>query len=130
MRRMLPKQVEAGRILDGPMGTPRSYGANGSFRLPLPSGESCLVIASDGAGWDHVSVSLPDRCPTWDEMAHIKSLFWEDFECVMELHQPRADYINNHPYCLHLWKPHTQCIPRPPSYLVGKGELCDEARKA
>ncbi len=52
-------------------------------------------------------------------MAQIKDLFWGDSETVMQLHVPAADHVNDHPYCLHLWKPINQDIPRPPSYTVG-----------
>lgn len=77
------------------------------------------IIASNGMGWDHVSVSLPTRCPTWEEMCYVKSLFFDEEECVMQLHPPRSQWINNHPYCLHLWRPQSQDIPRPPSITVG-----------
>lgn len=30
-----------------------------------------------------------------------------------------ADYVNNHPHCLHIWKPTETEIPTPPSILVG-----------
>ena len=65
------------------------------------------VVVSNGGGWDHVSVSLSSRCPTWDEMVRMKELFFADDECVMQLHPPKSDYINCHPYCLHLWRPQT-----------------------
>lgn len=78
------------------------------------------VIASVGEGWEHVSVSTPSRCPTWPEMDFIKRLFFEDTETVMQLHVPVSDWINNHPYCLHIWKPIGLEIPRPPQYMVGK----------
>jgi hypothetical protein len=79
------------------------------------------VLATSGMGWDHVSVSLSDRCPTWDEMEFIKRLFFKDDETVMQLHVPPKDHKCLHPYCLHLWKPHeaTGSIPRPPNALVG-----------
>lgn len=52
-------------------------------------------------------------------MCQIKELFFLDGETAMQLHPPEADYVNNHPYCLHLWRPHSETIPRPPSILVG-----------
>lgn len=76
------------------------------------------IIASNGDGWDHVSVSLPDRCPTWGEMSKIKRLFFADDECVMQLHPPESNYVNQHEFCLHLWKPHAGTIPVPPMYMV------------
>lgn len=60
-----------------------------------------------------------ERCPTWEEMCFVKSLFWDDNEAVMQLHPPKSDWVNNHPYCLHLWKPNNQQIPLPPSIMVG-----------
>jgi len=37
----------------------------------------------------------------------------------MQLHPPRSKWINNHPYCLHLWRPTKQEIPLPPEIAVG-----------
>jgi hypothetical protein len=81
----------------------------------------CIVSAVDG--WDHVSVSRVDRIPNWEEMCQIKELFFEENETAMQVHPPRSEWINNHQYCLHLWRSHTQEIPKPPSYLVGYPEL-------
>lgn len=92
----------------------------GQYMVRAPrSGQMLQVIASWAEGWDHVSVSLPNRCPSWDEMCFTKSVFFEADETVMQLHPPEADWINNHPHCLHLWRPHTDTIPRPPAWMVG-----------
>lgn len=76
-----------------------------------------LTILSSGVdehhGWEHVSVSLPHRCPTWEEMVRIKNLFWREDEAVMQLHPPKSDYVNFHPYTLHLWRPLRADIPDP-----------------
>ena len=64
-------------------------------------------------------MSLRNRCPNWLEMCFAKGLFWEDEEAVMQLHPPKSDYVNCHPYCLHLWKPLETAIPLPPSIMVG-----------
>ena len=82
-------------------------------------GVTLWVIASWGMGWEHVSVSLPDRCPTWGEMCAVKDIFWQRQECVMQLHPSEDEYVNCHPFCLHLWKPIDERIPRPPSIMVG-----------
>lgn len=68
--------------------------------------------------WDHVSVSLPARCPNWTEMCVVKELFWGDDETVMQLHVPKAQHLNLHPYTLHLWRPANLVIPMPPSEAV------------
>ena len=100
-----------------------SYGdeGNGVFSLPSPRGGGALLcIASNGDGWDHVSVSLPNRCPNWPEMEHVKRAFFNDDETAMQLHVPTVDHVNHHPHCLHLWRPNDgQEIPRPPAIFVG-----------
>ena len=94
-----------------------SEGYDGWYQVPF-AGTKLRVIASDGLGWDHVSVSLSHRCPTWEEMAFVKSLFFKDDEAAMELHVPVADHKNVHRFCLHLWRPQECEIPRPPSIMV------------
>jgi hypothetical protein len=100
-----------------------AYGEDGMFQLPRAgkTGRFYNVIASSGLDWDHVSVSIPTerRCPTWEEMCYIKSHFWEDEEAVMQLHPPKSEWVNNHPYCLHLWRPQKKEIPIPDSTMVG-----------
>lgn len=92
-------------------------GRNGAFEIPYCDW-TLRVICSDGEGWDHVSVSLPNRCPTWEEMAFIKRLFFDPEECAMQLHPPESRYRNAHPYCLHLWRPQGKTIPQPPTFMV------------
>lgn len=95
----------------------------GCFKVPSPEDKKPLrIIASRGArsfGWDHVSVSRADRVPSWAEMEHVKRLLFHDFETAMQLHVPPSEHVNNHPNCLHLWRPTDRTIPLPPSILVG-----------
>ena len=95
-------------------------GGNGVFSLPSPRGGGALLcVASNGDGWDHVSVSLPNRCPNWHEMEHVKRTFFADDETAMQLHVPPTDHVNIHPNCLHLWRPNDgRDIPRPPAEFV------------
>ena len=131
---MKPKptpEVELCRVREGQFKSDESYGNNGMFQIerldPLTSVTNPLerkfltIIASDQGGWDHVSVSLPNRCPTWDEMCYVKDLFWNDEETVVQYHPPKSKYINNYPYCLHLWKPKSKLkkLPLPPKWMVG-----------
>lgn len=76
------------------------------------------VIVSWNNGWDHVSVSLPNRTPRYEEMKAIKRLCFEPHEWAFELHAPVSNHINIHPNCLHLWRPHNNTIPIPPSWMV------------
>jgi hypothetical protein len=112
------------RILVGRIGSDPSFGNNGAFELPpLRGGRKVFVIASDGLGWEHVSAHVLDgkefRTPNWSEMCHIKDLFWDAEDVVMQLHPRKSEYVNNHPHTLHLWRPTEATIPEPPSYLVG-----------
>lgn len=100
-------------------GRPPGDDRNGLFVVPLPHGQRLRVIASDGLGWEHVSVSRSDRCPTWEEMCAVKALFWGPEDCVVQYHPPESDYVNQHPFCLHLWRPAGIELPRPHSILVG-----------
>lgn len=111
------------RITKGLMGSDPSFGNNGAFEIPLSGRSMAFVIASDGEGWEHVSVHIVTenklRIPTWAEMCKIKDLFWSDEETVIQYHPPKSEYVNNHDHCLHLWKPIGFDIPRPNSELVG-----------
>lgn len=97
----------------------------------VPCGKVKLrVFASDQMGWDHLSVSLPDRLPTWEEMCHVKDLFFRTDEWAMQLHPPKSENINNHPFCLHLWRPQNYQISTPPPEMVGiKGKTAEDIKR-
>lgn len=108
-------------------------GKNGRFIFPWRGNTYCAVC-SDGSDWDkegekwfHVSISRvgADRCPSWEIMCEMKALFYEPEDCVVQFHPPESDYVNNHAYCLHLWKWMDGEFPRPPSDFVGYKELGD-----
>ena len=72
------------------------------FLKVLSSGQAYAPV---GLGsWEHVSVSLPNRTPTWEEMSKVKALFWEEEELVIQFHPPRSQYVNHCANCLHLWR--------------------------
>lgn len=111
---------ERNRVRHGPMASDASNGCNGKFFFPAAPGRAAmLVVASDGEGWEHVSVSNPARCPTWSEMCWIKAQFWDEEDCVLQFHPPRSEYVNVHAYCLHLWRPVAAEVARPPAWMVG-----------
>ena len=94
---------------------------NGVFRVPV-GGKIFNVVASNGGGWEHVSVSPANRerkrAPTWEEMCEIKHMFFHEDEMVVEYHPAKADYVNLHPLCLHLWRPTVMHMPKPPKIFV------------
>jgi len=112
------KTPERLRLRTGPWGTSKeTHGNNGVFYLKY-KGIEYRIIASDGGGWEHVSISGEFLPPDWDVMCHVKSLFWDDEEVVMQLHPKKSDYVNVHNNCLHLWKPIGVDIPTPPKSFV------------
>lgn len=91
---------------------------NGVFKV-FVGGKSFFVIASNGGGWDHVSVSRKNKMPTWDEMCAIKDMFFDPEEVAVRYHPKKSEYVNNHPYCLHLWRPNCgQALATPPKLYV------------
>lgn len=125
------REVSQYRIREGRLASGDEIRNNGAFMIPvsgfddrtrIESGNrttrTIAVIVSDEGDWDHVSVSLPNRCPTWDEMCLVKDLFFEPHEVAMQLHPAKSGYVNHHPHCLHLWRPHNKSIPLPPSIFV------------
>lgn len=118
------KVPEKCRVTAGRLGSDSGYGNNGYFLIKSVRFKRMFnCIVSDELGWEHVSVSLPNRCLTWEEMCFIKDKFWDEQDCVVQYHPPKSEHINNHPYCLHLWRPTVQDMPMPPSIMVDYPEL-------
>lgn len=121
------------RMRTGQLGTNADAGRNGVFIFPALLAAHRLAvlraIASDETGWieskmplpawEHVSVSTPIRCPTWEEMCYIKNIFWDEEDVVIQFHPRKSDYVNFHPYCLHLWRPVGIELITPPPLTVG-----------
>lgn len=94
-------------------------GTCGVFDIQSPIDNNWMrVVASADGGWDHVSVSRKNRPPNWTEMECVMRLFFKPDETAMQLHVPEIEHINNHPNCLHLWRPTDVEIPRPPAEFV------------
>lgn len=110
------------RITEGPLASKPADGFNGMFAMRM-QGKPVLIIAADGMGWKHVSMTIQGEPtpPTWEMMCRLKALFFHPEDCVMQLHPPQSQYVNKHPGCLHLWMPTTPGvkIPQPPNFMVG-----------
>lgn len=83
------------------------------------NGKWLNFIFSYQLGWEHLSVSMPSRTPSWEQMCMMKDVFWNKDEVCVQYHPREEDYVNNHQHCLHIWKPTEQELPTPPSILVG-----------
>lgn len=100
----------------------------GSFKV-FVGGRSFFVLASvddvgEGEKWEHISVTPKNqkRCPTWEEMAAIKDMFFLPEEEAVEFHPKHSRYVNHHEYCLHIWRPTDGKLLRTPAEDLEKME--------
>ena len=113
-------QMEEYRLIKGNWKSDPSY-QSGLFMMPHQS-NMLNIVATDGEGmsdWEHVSVSLKNRAPNWNEMCLIKAMFWDDEDAVVQFHPPKFQHSNNHPFCLHLFRNPKRPTELPESILVG-----------
>ena len=117
------KVPEMYRLKKGAFASDASYGNQGVFIIPEGRFKQIRVIASDGEGWEHCSVGIMENgksyMPTWDEMNKVKDLFWGPEDCVVQFHPPKSEYVNSHPYILHLWRECGKNIKTPNTDLIG-----------
>jgi hypothetical protein len=114
VRDQIHPQLEDFRCTHSVLGSSPKGTNYGYFEL----GQLRVISSGSDDRWEHVSVSCPDRCPTWEEMASIKAYFWSDDETVLQFHPRRSAYVSVHPYCLHLWKQRRKNHPLPPRDLI------------
>lgn len=81
-----------------------------AFFIPYKKLKLKVLAAIEPDGWEHVSVSLPGRDPTWEEMCFIKDLFFEREDVCLQFHSKHSQYVNLHQHCLHIWKPSLEVI--------------------
>ncbi len=91
----------------------------GGYYYDSISGKNLNFIFSYQLGWEHLSVSMPSRTPTWEQMCRMKDIFWNKDEACVEYHPKEEDYVNMHPHCLHIWRSTEEYLPIPPHILVG-----------
>jgi hypothetical protein len=74
------------------------------FRPPRGFG----VLASidrldDNKLWLHLSVSRPNCLPTWEDLRETKNTLLGREKVAIQLLPKESDYVNAHPFTLHLW---------------------------
>lgn len=117
MKDKLPVNLQRYRLdLPGYVRMP-AESIQGAFLIPYADIQ-LRVICGVGEGWDHVSVSIKGRCPTWDELNWIRKLFFLPHETVVQFHPPEAEYVNYHKNTLHLWRSHSQQYELPPKWMI------------
>lgn len=117
MKPTLPPLIERYRIQLPGYEKTNPGDIQGAFQIPYRN-RVFRVVCGVGFGWDHLSVSLKTRCPTWGEMCHFKDMWFHREETVIQYHPPRSQYINHHPNALHMWRPWDVEIPLPPDWMI------------
>jgi len=60
-------------------------------------------VEGDGQRWMHVSVSRSSKLPSWDDLRLVKDTFIGKSRKAIQVLPPESEYVNFHPYVLHLW---------------------------
>ena len=67
----------------------------------------CALVSEDNTpkwGWlKHISISCPDRHPSWEEILGAKEHFFGDIDCMMIMPK-QEDYVNVHQHTFHIWQ--------------------------
>lgn len=80
----------------------------GPFEAFWCKGRKLLVLSSfdtdvDGNDWLHVSLSLPNKLPSWQDVKLVKRLFFGAEETAWQCIAPDSQWVDQHKYCFHLW---------------------------
>lgn len=121
-------RAEKYRVKDHPKFKTKTGDGFGLFIIENPAFRIRFIV-DDGreTGWEHVRVSckiqnengeIKNLTPPWETMQMAKMMFWDDEECVLQLHPPRSVYVNSNEHVLHLWKQVGINHPTPPQCLV------------
>ena len=57
----------------------------GGYYYDVISGKNLNFIFSYQMGWEHLSVSMPSKTPSWDQMCRMKDIFWNKDEEEKEM---------------------------------------------
>ena len=79
-----------------------------SAPVTYENGDGVRVLISarverDQKRWLHVSLSRRNRLPTWADLRIVKKVFVGRDRLAVQVFPRDADYVNIHPYVLHLW---------------------------
>jgi hypothetical protein len=79
------------------------------------------AVELDGKRWRHFSMARADRIPTWEELVAMKELFLGAESRALQVIAPRSEWVNIHPYCLHLFVCLDGAVT--PDFTHGRGTL-------
>lgn len=66
-------------------------------------GETTILLAKEMGKW-HISISHPQRDPTWEEIKHVRYELVPGNATMAMILPPKSEYVNLHVHCFHLWE--------------------------
>ncbi len=66
--------------------------------------QGCAVIVTIENGGYHMSISHAQRLPTYEELKAARYKFCPDYCYMAQIFPPQDEFINVHPYCLHVYE--------------------------
>lgn len=66
-------------------------------------GECLVMVSLEPDGW-HLSISHKSRNPTWEEIRQARYDLVPDGVTMAMLLPPKAEYVNLHEFCFHLYE--------------------------
>jgi len=85
------------------------------FKAPVPGQRAfrrhkdkmCVIVTIDeevdGRTWLHVSLSFPDRLPTFKDVRSVKRIFMGKYHYAAMIFPPEKYYVNQNPFVLHIF---------------------------
>lgn len=66
--------------------------------------KDCAVLVSIENNRYHLSISHQKRLPTYEELKEARYKFLPDEIYMAQIFPPKKEFVNLHPFCLHLWQ--------------------------
>lgn len=86
----------------------RAYASHRGLRVIFSA-----ELYTDASIWLHISTSREDRLPSWFDMRLVKDIFVGPKRTAISVLPSEEEYVNRHPFVLHLWSPVTSSCPLP-----------------
>jgi hypothetical protein len=67
------------------------------------SGSCRIIVSQQKAGW-HLSISKPNKLPSWEEVRDARYELIPDAATMALLLPPMEEYINVHEFCLQMYE--------------------------
>jgi hypothetical protein len=66
-------------------------------------GRCTVMVSIDNGKW-HLSISTPSAAPCYKEIKAARYKFIPDNIFMAQIFPPKADFVNVHPFCFHLFQ--------------------------